>query len=95
MGMLDEHGREEGRLLLRLKGRFDRAAAAALVRRLERAGPRPVLLDFAGAERVEDSSLFVLAEALRGRGALVALSGLSGHALRVLEYLGAADHASP
>ena len=91
----EQERREEGRLLLRLKGRFDREAARELVRRLEAAGPRPMLLDFTGVERVEDASLSLLAESLRGRGAAVSLSGLSGHHRRLLAYLCTDDQPSP
>ena len=95
MGTLDQERREEGRLLLRLKGRFDREAARELVRRLEAAGPRPMLLDFTRVERVEDASLSLLAESLRGRGAAVSISGLSGHHRRLLAYLCTDDQPSP
>jgi anti-anti-sigma regulatory factor len=88
MVTLEQERRVDGRLLLRLKGRFDASAAGSLSRRLDAAAAWSVVIDFAAVEAIEDASMNALAEALRRHAGHVALSGLRDHHLRLLGYLG-------
>lgn len=88
MVTLEQGLRDDGRLLLRLKGRFDSLSAWSLVRRVDAAGARGIVIDFTSLEGIEDASLSVLAELLQRYRGRVDLVGLREHHLRLLSYLG-------
>lgn len=95
MVTLEQGLRDDGRLLLRLKGRFDSLSAWTLVRRLDAAVARGIVLDFTNVEGIEDASLHVLAELLKRYGGRVGLVGLRDHHLRLLGYLGVTQDEPP
>jgi len=94
MVTLEQGLRDDGRLLLRLKGRFDSLSAWSLVRRVDAAGARGIVIDFTSVEGIEDASLSVLAELLQRYGGRVDLVGLRDHHLRLLSYLGVPEQPS-
>jgi anti-anti-sigma regulatory factor len=90
MVTLETNRRDDGRLLLRLKGRFDPPSALQLIRRLESVGARRLIIDFSGCDSIEDASMSIVADLVRRHSGRVDLTGLRGHHVRLLAYLGAA-----
>jgi anti-anti-sigma regulatory factor len=88
MAFLDPAEQEDGRLLLRLRGKFDSDSAWALLRRVSSVQERAFVLDFTAVDPIEDSSMIVLADLLRRYRGRVSLNGLRDHHLRLLAYLG-------
>jgi hypothetical protein len=73
-------------LVLRLEGRFDRDAAAALRRVVEQLPPDSVLLDFSKVRDFLDLAVPDLTRNLEGRG--VQVMGLPHHLERMFRYFG-------
>jgi anti-anti-sigma regulatory factor len=85
--MVREHS--EGRVLLRVTGRFDPTSAVLLERELVKETDSDVVLDFASCDEVGDASLAVLSHVLRSAHARsLRVSGLRRHHERMLRYFG-------
>ncbi len=85
-----EREREDGRLVLRVKGNFDRAAASELRDLLTPAeGEAEVVLDFSLVRQFEDLGVAALARLLAETGARrIGIRGLRQHQVRLFRYIG-------
>jgi anti-anti-sigma regulatory factor len=80
--------REGERVLYRLAGVFDRAAAWALREKVDREAGREVLLDFSLVRDFSDLGVAVLAHGLTNASRRVLFRGLRQHQLRIFRYCG-------
>jgi anti-anti-sigma regulatory factor len=79
----------DGRVLLRVTGRFDPTSAVLLERELVKEIDSDVVLDFASCDELGDASLAVLSHVLRSAHARsLRVSGLRRHHERMLRYFG-------
>ena len=80
----------DGRVLLRIEGRFDPASALLLERELVKETENgEVVLDFASVDELGDASLAVLSHVLRSAHARsLRVCGLRRHHERLLRYFG-------
>lgn len=80
----------DGRVLLRLTGRFDPASALLLERELVKEDKTDeVVLDFASVDELGDASVAVLSHVLRSTHARsLRVRGLRRHHERLLKYFG-------
>jgi len=79
----------DGRVLLRLTGRFDPASALLLERELVKEGQSDeVVLDFASVDELGDASVAVLSHVLRSAQRSLRVRGLRRHHERLLKYFG-------
>jgi anti-anti-sigma regulatory factor len=80
----------DGRVLLRLTGRFDPASALLLERELVKEDKTDeVVLDFASVDELGDASVAVLSHVLRSAQARsLRVRGLRRHHERLLKYFG-------
>lgn len=85
------HDREGERLVYRLAGTFDRAAAWALRARLEHDdAASELVLDFSLVRDFSDLGVAVLAHALTAAPRRVVFRGLRQHQVRIFRYCGLA-----
>ncbi len=76
-------------LIIRIDGVLDIPAASDAIRRLRCAGSeREVIIEFGAGARCDVVALSLVAEAIASRASPVFVRGLSGHDVRILEYLG-------
>ncbi len=75
------------RVVIRVQGIFDAAAAQRLASALESAGPGNVRVDLSAVREFHDFGIAMLARALEQRSGVV-VSGLRQHQLRLLRYFG-------
>lgn len=81
------HG--DGPIKIRIDGRLDICLAGAVVERLrEEEGGREVLIELGPGVQCDLVALSYIAEAIERRSAPVTVHGLSGHDLKILQYLG-------
>jgi anti-anti-sigma regulatory factor len=85
---------EDGRVLLRLAGAFDRASAWALRDRVERETVPEIVVDFSLVREFSDLAVAVLAHGLQGASRRVLFRGLRQHQLRIFRYCGVAVEES-
>ena len=79
----------DGRVLLRLTGRFDPASALLLERELVKEEKTDeVVLDFASVDELGDASVAVLSHVLRTQARTLRVRGLRRHHERLLRYFG-------
>jgi anti-anti-sigma regulatory factor len=79
----------EGKVLLRITGRFDPASAVLLERELVKETGSEVVLDFGSGDELGDASVAVLSHVLRSAHARsLRLRGLRRHQERLLRYFG-------
>lgn len=80
-----------GEAVFRIEGRFDQPAAIRLRQRVMAEEMPKAILDFSHVENLDDAALpflTVMLMQLRRRGREVALLGLRGHQVRVLQHFG-------
>lgn len=78
-----------GEVLIRVGGRFDRAAAWRLGERLRRLPPSAcVVIDFSRVTEFRDAGVPVMASRLAARGGQVVVRGLCQHQHRLFRYFG-------
>jgi anti-anti-sigma regulatory factor len=82
--------REGERVLYRVAGVFDRAAAWALREKMDREAGGEVLLDFSLVRDFSDLGIAVLAHGLTSASRRVLFRGLRQHQLRIFRYCGVA-----
>jgi len=79
----------EGKVLLRITGRFDPASAVLLERELVKETGSEVVLDFGSVDALGDASVAVLSHVLRcAHARSLRLRGLRRHQERMLKYFG-------
>lgn len=79
----------DGRVLLRITGRFDPASALLLERELvKEEDTGEVVLDFASVDELGDASVAVLSHVLRSSQRSLRVRGLRRHHERLLRYFG-------
>jgi anti-anti-sigma regulatory factor len=79
----------DGKVLLRITGRFDPASAVLLERELVKETGSEVVLDFGSVDELGDASVAVLSHVLRCANARsLRLRGLRRHQERLLRYFG-------
>jgi anti-anti-sigma regulatory factor len=79
----------EGKVLLRITGRFDPASAVLLERELVKETGSEVVLDFGSVDELGDATVAVLSHVLRSAHARsLRLRGLRRHQERLLRYFG-------
>jgi hypothetical protein len=83
-------------LTIRIEGRVDICTAATVVERLRLAREDlEVVIDLAPSVQCDLVALSYIAEAIERRAAPVSVRGLSGHDMRILQYLGVELPDSP
>jgi hypothetical protein len=76
-------------LIIRIEGVLDLGAASHAIRQLRSAGgEREVILEFGAGAQCDLVALSLLADEITHQGSPVSVRGLSGHDVRILEYLG-------
>lgn len=83
-------------LIIRIDRRLDAAAARDVAERVRSAAhDRSVVIEFGPRVQCELVALSLLADVMEQRGPPVLVRGLSGHDMRILEYLGVSFPDSP
>jgi hypothetical protein len=86
----------DGQFTIRVEGHLDSCAAGNVVERLRQAPDDcEVTIDLGPRVRCDLVALSSIAEAIERRSGRTFLRGLSGHDLRILEYLGVELPAAP